>query len=311
MRRLIWLVIALGLAGGGAFWLLTTPQTLTAASLPNHTPDVGNGERLFNVGGCASCHAAPAGDCTAKSTDRLTLAGGRCLKTPFGTFYAPNISNDKVHGIGGWSDAQFATAMMKGVGIDGEHLYPSFPYSSYQHMTVPDVLDLRAYLATLPAAATDAPPHDLPLPFQLRRGVGLWKLLYLDDPSVLTSPSAPADVQRGAYLVNGPGHCGECHTPRDPLGGPIRSLHLAGGRAPDGPGWIPNLTQHKNGMADWSVDDISRMLTTGMLPDGDSIGGSMVEVQENMAKLPAEDRRAIALYLKSLLPIDNPKPPKK
>jgi mono/diheme cytochrome c family protein len=312
MRRLIWLVVALVLAGGAAFWLLTTPQTLTAANLPAHTPDIGNGERIFNVGGCASCHAAPsAGDCTAKSTDHTLLAGGRCLKTPFGTFYAPNISSDKVHGLGGWTDAEFATAMLKGVGRAGEHLYPSFPYSSYQHMTLPDVMDLRAYLATLPAAATDAPPHDLPLPFQVRRGVGLWKLLYLDDADALRSPSPSAEVQRGAYLVNGPGHCGQCHTTRDAFGGPMTRLHLAGGKAPDGPGWIPNLTPHKNGLAEWSADDISGMLTTGMLPDGDSVGGSMVEVQLNLSKLPAVDRKAIALYLKSLPPVDNPKPPKK
>ncbi len=309
MRRWLIRLVLLAIAGAAGFWFLTMPRVITATDLPQHTADLINGERLFNIGGCASCHASrqPAA-CTAKAVDRLNLGGGHCLKTPFGTFNVPNISSDKLHGIGAWTDAEFATAMLKGVGRDGSHLYPSFPYASYQRMPLPDVLDLRAYLATLPAAPQASLAHDLPLPFQLRRGVGLWKLLYIDDSTRLTTPGASAELQRGAYLVNGPGHCGECHTPRDPLGGPQRSLHLAGGPAPEGSGWIPNITPAKDGLASWSLDDVERLLTTGMLPDFDSLGGSMVEVQQNLARLPPEDRRAIALYLKSLPPITNAKP---
>jgi mono/diheme cytochrome c family protein len=313
LRRWILPLVLLGFAGLAVLWLLTMPRTVVASALPQHTADLANGELLFHAGGCASCHASPAATnaCDGKYADGARLSGGRCLKTPFGTFSVPNISNHKTDGIGAWTDAQFVTAMREGVGIDGEHLYPSFPYSSYRNMTLPDLLDLRAYLATLPVVAGKAPPHSLPLPFQVRRGVGMWKLLYLRDQPPDTLPeTASAEIKRGAYLVNGPGHCGECHTQRDALGGPMPARHLAGGPAPEGEGWIPNITPAADGLAAWSAADVEEMLSTGTLPDFDSVGGSMVAVQENMAKLPVADRKAIAAYLKSLPPIANPRPKK-
>jgi mono/diheme cytochrome c family protein len=312
MRRLIGMLLVLGLIGGAVFWGLTVPKVLSAADLPKHVPDVFKGELVFNAGGCASCHATPpAGACDGKAADKRQLGGGRCLKTPFGTFHAPNLSSDKTDGIGAWTDEQFATAMLKGVSPKGEHYYPSFPFTSYQRMKLEDVQDLRAYLMTLPAVAGKAPPHALPLPFQVRRGLGLWKLLFLDGKPYVPAPNATPDVVRGGYLVESMGHCGECHTPRNALGGAQRALHLAGGPAPEGPGWIPNITQAADGLASWSKEDIASALGTGLLPDGDSFGGSMVEVQENMARLPAADRLAIGAYLKSLPATANPKPPKK
>ena len=313
MRRLLITLGGLALAGAAAFYLLTIPRTIDAAALPKHTADRVEGERMFYAGGCSSCHAEPAsGKCTdPQSKDKHVLAGGRCLVTPFGTFHVPNITPDPATGIGGWSDAEFVTAMTKGVSPDGSHYYPAFPYTSYSRMRVEDILDLKAFLMTLPGVAKPNLPHELALPFRLRRGLGLWKLLFLDGKSFTADAGKPAAWNLGAYLVEGPGHCGECHTPRNPIGGFDASKHLAGGPAPEGKDWIPNLTPAPDGIGSWTEADIASSLATGFLPDFDSFGGPMVAVQENMAKLTPEDRAAIATYLKSLPAIANPRPGKK
>ncbi len=167
-------------------------------------------------------------------------------------------------------------------------------------MALPDVADLWAYMKTLPPVAQQNVAHDLPLPFQLRRGLGLWKHLFLSsDPVVaLASPNEPLEL--GRYLVEGPGHCGECHTPRNLIGGPQKSRWLAGGPAPEGPGAIPNITPAGKNLSGWSESDIVNYLETGFTPDYDSVGGSMVAVQRNMARLRPEDRAAIAAYLKAV-----------
>ena len=183
----------------------------------------------------ATPHPVPKGD------DKLKLGGGLALKTPFGTFYAPNISSDKERGIGGWSVAQFVDAVMRGVAPDGRHYYPSFPYMSYQRMKIADVVDLKAFMDTLPAVANVAPPHDLPPPFRIRRGLGLWKLLFMDYEPFKPIAGASEEVNRGAYLVTGPGHCGECHTPRNIIGGP--DYRSRDGRWP-GPGGRRYGTKH-------------------------------------------------------------------
>ncbi|MCX5512186.1 cytochrome C [Kaistia algarum] len=301
LRRLAFVVLALLIAGGAAFWLLTMPRPLSAAVLPEGKGDPAKGELLFWAGGCASCHAAPG----SKGDDRLKLAGGEAIASPFGTFHAPNISPDKTNGIGNWTTLDFVNAMKLGLGPQGQHLYPAFPYTSYQRMPIGDLVDLKAFLDTLPAVATANQPHELPFPFSVRRGVALWKLLYLDDQTFEPDPSKSDEINRGAYLVNGPGHCNECHTPRSAIGGLDRSRALAGAPDPSGKGTIPNITPGKGGIGDWSADEIANFLETGMTPDFDSVGGTMVEVQENMAKLPASDRAAIAAYLKDLAPIDS------
>lgn len=291
------------LVGAASFWLLTEPKPLSASVLPDRAGDPAKGELLFWAGGCASCHAAPG----SKGDDRLKLAGGEPIVSPFGTFHAPNISPDKAHGIGNWSTLDFVNAMKRGLGPDGEQLYPAFPYTSYQRMPVADLVDLKAYLDTLPADATPNKAHELPFPFSIRRGVGLWKLLYLDGETFASDPSKSDEINRGAYLVQGPGHCNECHTPRNAIGGLDRSRALAGAPDPSGKGTIPNITPGSSTMGDWTADDIANFLETGMTPDFDSVGGTMVEVQENMAKLPASDRAAIAAYLKDLPPIASAK----
>jgi mono/diheme cytochrome c family protein len=310
MRRLLMLLAIAAIAGLVAFIFITEPSTIREAALPSHAPSLANGEQIFLAGGCASCHATPASDrCDdPQYKDKHALGGGRCLLTPFGTFYAPNISSDKSTGIGSWTTIQFVNAMKKGVSPGGKHYYPAFPYTSYQRMKLTDLIDLRAYLATLPALKSSVPDHDLALPFRFRRGLGLWKALFMDGKSFAPDPSKSDEVNRGAYLVEGPGHCGECHTPRNPLGGFETAKHLAGGPAPEGGGWIPNITPAKDGIASWSVGDIEAMLSSGMKPDFDFVGGSMAAVVRNMAELKAADRKAIAAYLKSIEPIENPKP---
>ncbi len=286
--------MALGLAG----FVLTCSAAIGA-------PDLENGRTMFFAGGCASCHAAPASDrCDdPKIKDEFELAGGRCLKTDFGTFYVPNISPDKEDGIGGWTDAQFIKAMREGIAPDRKHYYPAFPYTSYQRMPDKDLIDLKAFINTLPAVKSKVPEHDLALPFRFRPGLGLWKWLYLDGKRFEPDPAKSDKINRGAYLVEGPGHCGECHSPRDMLGGIIPDKKFSGGPNPEGEGIIPNITPHKTGIADWTEKHIIDSLETGLTPEFDTFGGSMVKVQENMAKLSAEDRAAIAAYLKSLKPV--------
>jgi len=290
--------LAVLVVGVGAY-ALTTPRRLAASAVAAEGSGVAaRGEALFWAGGCASCHA-PAG---AEGEDRLKLGGGAPLVTKFGTFHAPNISPDREHGIGAWTLADFANALQRGVAPDGLHLYPAFPYTSYARMTPGDVADLHAYLATLPAVTADAPANDLAFPFNIRRGLGLWQLAFLDPEPVVDLPvEATALVRRGQYLVEGLGHCGECHTPRrlGGLGGLDTSRWLGGGPAPEGRGRIPNITP-AGAIADWSEDDIATYLETGFTPDFDSAGGSMAEVVQNIAKLPAADRDAIAAYLKAV-----------
>lgn len=298
MRR--WL-IASGLAcaaGVAFFWLLTVPRTLSDGDLPDYGGDPAKGRYVFYASGCASCHAAPG----AKGDEKLILSGGLGLKTPFGTFYAPNISPDPEHGIGGWTAVQFVNAVARGVAPDGSHYYPAFPYPSYQRMRLTDLVDLKAFLDTLPPSAGEAPPHDLPLPVRLRRGLGLWKLLYMDYAPFTPAPGGDDRLNRGAYLVNGPGHCGECHTPRDLLGGPDPDWAFSGGPAPEGKGTVPNITPHGDGIGEWSLQDIAIALKTGLLPEFETFGGAMIAVQENLAELTDRDREAIAVYLKSLPP---------
>ena len=258
---------------------------------------------LFFIGGCASCHATPG------QKDRSKLGGGMALKSPFGTFYPPNISSDPDNGIGAWSEAQFITAMTKGTSPAGEHLYPAFPYTSYQSMSFRDLRDLFAYLKTLPAVQDTVPEHELGFPFNIRRLIGVWKLLFLDGQPFQPDPSKPDDWNRGAYLVNGPGHCAECHSPRNFLGGIVEGQRFAGGPNPDGKGWVPNITQ--KGLAKWSAKDIAYLLESGMTLEGDSVGSTMTEVVRNTSQISADDRMAIAIYIKSLPPVDGPPRPKK
>ena len=303
MRKL--LVVAAGILALGfvAFWIVTVPAKVPASALPPHTPALANGKVMFYAGGCASCHASTG------QQDPTRLGGGAPLESPFGTFYPPNISSDPNDGIGRWSEADFVTALWKGTSPDGQHYYPAFPYTSYQRIALDDARDLFAYIKTLPAVAGKAPPHQVPFPFSWRRLLGGWKFLFLDGQPFRPDPTKSAQWNRGAYLVNGPGHCAECHSPRNVLGGIESGKRFSGGPNIEGKGWVPNITQ--KGIADYSENDIAYLLETGQMPDGDSVGGPMRAVIRNTSQLPAADREAMAVYLKSLPPLEGPRPPKK
>jgi mono/diheme cytochrome c family protein len=301
MRRVI---AALVLLFAVAAWWVTAPATISANDLPVHTPDPVAGERIFWAGGCASCHATPVDGKRAKGENKLLLGGGMELASPYGSFRVPNISPEAEDGIGDWTNLEFVNAMQRGVAPDGRHYYPSFPYASYGRMPVADVMDLKAFLDTLPAVEGSAGDHELRFPWSLRRGVGLWKRLYADTAPVMQFASTDPLVEHGRQLVEGAGHCGECHTPRNRFGGLRVERWLAGAPSPEGKGKVPNITPAGDNISGWSAGDIEYYLASGFTPDFDTVGGTMVAVQENMAELTADDRKAIAAYLKAIPPRD-------
>jgi mono/diheme cytochrome c family protein len=288
-------VVAVGL--GLSLWALARPQGLgdaAQAAIAAHAPDPANGAQVFWAAGCAGCHAAPGLDATSPLEARLTLSGGRRLESDFGTFLAPNISMDPDHGIGGWTLAQFADAVMMGVSPQGRHYYPAFPYTHYIRSTPADMADLWAFWQGLPADPTPSQAHDLHFPYSLRAGVGLWKRLYLR-AEFITPASADPMLQRGQYLVEALAHCAECHSPRGRLGGLDHARWMQGAPNPSGEGRIPAIPDPS-----WSAEDIAAYLFSGFTPSFDVVGGSMADVVAHLARLPATDRDAIAAYLIAL-----------
>ena len=203
-----------------------------------------------------------------------------------------------VDGIGSWSSADLADALLAGVSPDGSHYYPVMPYASYAHMRREDVVDLWAYLRTLAPVAGRAPPHELAFPFNVRRFIGVWKLLYLDRSPLADDPSRSAAWNRGRYLVEAVSHCAECHSSRNLLGAIKEKTRFAGGRDSTGTGFVPNITP--TGIGGWSEADLVRMLEDGRTPDLRTVGSSMADVVANTSSLPAGDRRAIAVYIRTL-----------
>lgn len=267
-----------------------------AMAAPGGDKTVERGEYLVHAGGCITCH-------TAEEEDAVPLAGGRALESPYGTFYAPNITPDVETGIGGWSDEDFVSAFWNGVSPDGDHYFPAFPYTAYTGVTRDDLLAIKAYLFSLEPARKAAPEHELSF-IASRFGAGLWKSRYFEPGRFEPEPAASDDWNRGAYLVRHLGHCGECHTPRGRFGVLRRDQALTGD--PEGPGGeeVPNITADtEEGIGSWSTGDIEYFLEIGMEPDGDFVGGLMAEVIENCtSQLTEEDRHAIAVYLKSVDP---------
>lgn len=286
------LLLAAG-AGLAGFWVLTHPVIEDETAIAGLQPDLVRGEYVFRASGCASCHAAKE----AQGEARLILSGGRTFTTRFGTFYAPNISSDPEEGIGAWRAIDLVNALHHGVDRDGKHLFPAFPYTTYARMTLTDAVSLHAYLATLPADATPSQNHDLAFPFNMRRGLGLWKRLYLN-PDWVTS-EVPEEADTGRYIVEALGHCGECHTPRSVFGGPITDAWLSGAANPDGPGRIPDITP---GRLNWPEDDLLAYLQSGFTPSFDVAGGSMAEVISTLGTLPEEDLWSVVVYLKLIEP---------
>lgn len=292
MRPFRWLVF-LGVVAVITGWFLSGPDPLDPARAEGLTGDAEAGKAVFVAAGCASCHAAPE---TVPDPDLPVLAGGRAFASDFGTFHAPNISSDMAEGIGGWTDADVLNAVMRGVSPQGQHYYPAFPYDAYAKAEMQDMVDLVAYLRTLPADATPSLPHEVGFPFNIRRAVGAWKVLFRSDDWVMATAETP-EIERGRYLVEALAHCGECHTPRNALGGLDRGNWLAGAENPGGEGRIPGITPAALG---WSAGEIAYYLETGFTPEFDTAGGEMAEVIRNTSRLTPEDRAAIAAYLLAL-----------
>ena len=281
-------VLALGVG-----WWLTAPDRVDPDVFATLQGDKDRGAQVFCAGGCASCHSAP----DAAAQDAPILVGGRAFVSDFGTFYAPNISPGP-QGLDGWSLVNLADALTRGVSPSGRHYYPAFPYTAYRNIRPQDLADLYAFLQTLPVSDAESRRHDVGFPFNIRRGLGLWKLLFFTRDWALEA----SDNERGRYLVEALGHCTECHTPRNLLGALRRDQWLAGAPHPAGKGKIPNITP---GRLDWTEADIVFFLQTGLKPDFDSAGGEMAMVVKNLAKLPEDDLAAIAAYLKAVPAIGN------
>ena len=255
---------------------------------------------MFRAAAGCSCH-------TDIPNDGPRLAGGRAIETPFGTFYSPNITPDPDTGIGGWTQEEFLRAMTEGASPAGEHYYPVFPYLSYARMPEQDLVDLWAYLSRQAPVERPNRAHELPWLLSWRSLLFFWKWWYLDEDEAVTDPERSEQWNRGAYLVNGPAHCGECHTPRDWLGGPDGSMALAGTtEGPEGE-LAPNITPDpETGIGRWHAADLAWLLETGLLPDGDSVQGAMAEaIDQGYSFLNADDRDAIADYLLSRPPVRN------
>ncbi len=279
-------------ASGLWYLALALVATPVAAQTPSR------GETVFHAAGCAACH-------TDVDHDGPPLAGGRALKTPFGTFYSPNITPDPVHGIGAWSDADFVRALRDGVAPDGRQYYPVFPYTSYTRMRREDMLALKRYLFSRKPVARQNRPHALPWYLSFRPLLRVWKWLYFEPGEFQPSAERSQRWNRGAYLVLALGHCAECHSPRNRFGAVERSLRFAGTReGPEGEA-VPNITPDKQtGIGGWPRGDLAYFLQTGATPDGDYTGGAMAEVIDaGLSHLENDDLQAMAEYLRSLAPI--------
>ena len=243
---------------------------------------------------------------TQEKEDAVPYAGGRALKTPFGTFYGPNITPDPVAGIGRWTEADFMRAMRHGERPDGANYFPAFPYPSFTRIADADLRDLWAYLRTLPPSNRANQAHELRFPFGWRLLVTAWKWLFFTPGPFEADPKLSQTLNRGAYLVQALGHCGECHTPRNFLGGPRRDRFLAGGKGPEGKG-IPNLTPTK--LKKLSDAELKDFLVSGTTPDGDVPAEAMGEVIRNTtSQLTPEDLASLIVYLRALAPLaDEPR----
>jgi len=287
---------AVALVVVSVFFLLSRPVSVAVELPAGHVADPANGEILFWAGGCLGCH---------RSDDEALVgslpAGGAPFPTPVGTFYPQNLTPDPETGIGNWTEVEFLTAMTRGLSPDGQHFFPAFPYTSYRRMPAGDLLDLRAYLMGLDPVHSPPRPPEVPLTWLARRSVGIWKRFGLERGVFESDPTRSDSWNRGAYLVNGPGHCGECHTPRNAMMVMDEQRHLQGGPHPRGEGHVPGLTGLVARGRYTDADDLALALTYGETFGYDKLSsGGMAEIQMNLARLPETDVRAIAVYLVSL-----------
>jgi len=271
--------------------LSVTAQTQTDDAL------LARGEYVLRISGCSHCHTAENGE---------HLAGGRALETPFGTFYTPNIASHKSAGIGAWNSDEFERALHQGVSPGGSDYYPAFPYTSYTRMYTEDVRALHAYILSLPASGQANRNHELAWFLRWRLAAWAWKWLFFSAGEFEASPEQSAQWNRGAYIAVAMGHCGECHTPRNPFGALIADMAYAGNAEGPEDELVPNITPHEGtGLGDWGRDDLELFLKFGEYPDGEYAAGSMDPVIEGLQNLTADDRDALIDYLRALPPIEN------
>lgn len=288
-------------AGSAGLALLGLISITPAWAAEPDPQTVERGRYLATAANCVSCHTEPGG---------AEYAGGRALKTPFGTFFGPNITAHLEAGIGRWSDEDFLRALKQGIGPTGHPYYPAFPYTSFAGITDADALAIKTFLFSLPSSDRPNRPHELSFPYSVRLALWPWRWLFFEPESALLPAEASPQVRRGAYLVQALGHCGECHTPRNWLGARQEERSLAGTvEGPEGEK-VPNITPDPDtGLGRWSTQQVIRVLETGLLPDFDAVGGPMGEVVRATSKLDPADRAAIAAYLESVRPIPNPQVP--
>jgi mono/diheme cytochrome c family protein len=280
------------------FWLLSMPWPLSQADLPQHTANIENGKLIYNVGGCISCHAAGP---DVKDVNADLPVGGKPLPTPIGILYPPNLTPETETGLGQWTDLDFVNAMQKGLSPSYQHLIPAFPYTSYAHMKTEDVLDLRAYLASLPKVKNQPKPNEVWFQPVVRRGLGAWKWIGFYSAQFKPDDKQTAAWNRGAYLVNGPGHCSECHTPRTLFMSSDLSRMFQGGPHPDGKGKVPSLRDLVGRGRYKNVKDLVSAFQSGEELGYDKMSsGGMGEVRRNLAMLPEAELNAIAEYIVSL-----------
>jgi mono/diheme cytochrome c family protein len=272
------------------------PYSVSAQS-PTDNALLKHGEYVFRISGCSHCHTAENGE---------QLAGGRALVTPFGTFYTPNISAHKTAGIGTWSVDDLQRALRHGVSPDGNDYYPAFPFTSYTRMHNDDLRALHAYILSLPGSEQANRAHELAWFLQWRFAARVWKWLFFDSGDFQPRTDQSEQWNRGAYIAEAMGHCGECHTPRNPFGALRPDMAYAGNAQGPEDELVPNITPHATtGIGDWSRDDLLEFLKFGERPDGEYTAGSMDSVIEGLRHLTAEDRDALTDYLRALPPIEN------
>jgi mono/diheme cytochrome c family protein len=254
------------------------------------------GAYIFNAAGCAGCH-------TDVRTKGPLLAGRRELVTPFGSFYSPNITPDPIHGIGSWSQADFAMALRQGKSPSGTLYYPSFPYTSFTGMSDTDVADLWIFISARRSIAQSNEQHKLRFPFNLRVLMWVWRALFFAEGPIEGDAARSKEWNRGAYLVRALAHCGECHTPRNVFGAVDYGRELGGNPVgPDGKA-VPNITPG-SAVGSWSAEEIADYLSIGMTPEGDFAGGAMTEIINlTTSKLSDADRFAVATFLIALPPV--------
>ncbi len=298
MKRILWTISsALAAIGILAAVLVTLnlrgEEPLPATESLQSTPElVQRGEYLARVGNCTACHTTQGG---------ASYAGGRGIETPFGVVYSSNLTPDKARGIGAWTSAEFWRALHHGRSKNGRLLYPAFPYPNYTQVTRADSDAIFAYLQSLPAVAEPNRPHALRFPYSTQAALGVWRALFFSPSEPLAEPTQTAEYNRGAYLVNGLGHCTACHTPRNALGATTEARAFSGGLIPVQNWYAPALNAaHEAGVKEWRTEDVAALLQTGVAPQGSVLGPMAEVVFRSTQYLSDADARAMAVYLQGL-----------